>query len=51
MHHLPTPADTHDYTNATPFPAAAVWKYKAIYRVGDARIGQWSDEASITVAA
>lgn len=43
---------TPDYTDTTPFPAtAALWKYKAIFRVGDARVGQWSDEVSITVAA
>lgn len=43
---------TPDYTDTTPFPAtAALWKYKAIFRVGDDRVGQWSDEVSITVAA
>lgn len=40
------------YTDTAPLPAtAAVWKYRAIYRVGDQRVGQWSDEVSITVAA
>ncbi len=32
---------TPDYTDTTPFPATAVkWTYKAIFRVGDARVGQ-----------
>lgn len=41
-----------DYDDTFPLPAAgqsAVWKYKAIYRLGDERIGQWSDEVSVTV--
>ncbi|HCN29944.1 MAG TPA: hypothetical protein DIT64_14620 [Verrucomicrobiales bacterium] len=43
---------TPDYLDTAPLPATpAVWKYKAIFRVGDQRVGQWSDEASITVAA
>ncbi|MBL9114584.1 MAG: hypothetical protein JNJ83_06215 [Verrucomicrobiaceae bacterium] len=43
---------TPGYTDTTPFPAtAALWKYKAIFRVGDQRVGQWSDEVSITVVA
>jgi len=28
-----------------------VWKYRAIFRKGDARTGQWTDPAEITVAA
>jgi len=41
---------TPNYTDTTPLPAtAAKWKYKGIYRVADARTGQWSDEVSITV--
>ncbi|MFN0076576.1 MAG: hypothetical protein ACKVY0_08885 [Prosthecobacter sp.] len=41
---------TPDYTDTTPFPATPTkWTYKAIYRVGDQRVGQWSDEVSITV--
>ena len=36
--------------DTTPLPAtAAKWKYRAIYRVADARVGVWSDEVSITV--
>lgn len=41
-----------DYDDTFPLPAAgqsAVWKYKAIYRLADERIGQWSDEVSVTV--
>lgn len=39
-----------NFTDPTPFPqAAAQWKYKAIYRRKDQRVGQWSDEVSITV--
>jgi len=29
--------------------AAEASRYKAIFRVGDQRVGQWSDEVSITV--
>ena len=43
---------TPNYTDTTPLPTpAAKWKYRGIYRVGDARTGQWSDEVSITVGA
>jgi hypothetical protein len=41
------------YTDTAPMPAAgqsALWKYKAIYRQGDDRVGQWSDVVSIPVA-
>ncbi len=41
---------TPNYTDTTPLPATPVkWTYKAIFRLGDQRIGQWSDEVSITV--
>ena len=41
---------TPGYTDTTPLPAiAAKWKYRAIYRVADARVGVWSAEVSITV--
>jgi hypothetical protein len=41
---------TPGYTDTTPFPAAPTkWTYRAIYRVGDAQVGQWSKEVSITV--
>ncbi len=38
-----------DYLDTAALPAAgasAVWKYKAIYRLGDEEVGQWSDVAS-----
>jgi len=41
-----------DYLDTAPLPAAgasAVWKYKAIYRLHDQPVGQWSDVASISV--
>jgi hypothetical protein len=41
---------TPGYTDTTPLPATpAKWKYRAIYRVADARVGQWSSEEAITV--
>jgi hypothetical protein len=42
-----------DYTDTQAMPAAgqsALWKYKAIYRLGDERVGQWSDVVSLPVA-
>lgn len=41
-----------DYLDTAPLPAAgssAVWKYKAIYRLADEQVGQWSDVASLSV--
>ena len=41
-----------DYLDTFQLPApgvSAVWKYKAIYIMGDARVGQWSDEVKFTV--
>jgi len=39
-----------DYTDTHALPATpALWKYRAIYRLRDERIGQWSDTAQITV--
>ena len=41
-----------DYLDTAALPAAgtsAVWKYKAIYRLNDEQVGQWSDIASISV--
>jgi hypothetical protein len=29
---------------------SALWKYKAIYRLADQRIGQWSDVVNIPVS-
>jgi hypothetical protein len=41
---------TPGYTDTQPFPAApAKWTYKAIYRVGDAQTGQWSNPVTLTV--
>jgi hypothetical protein len=41
---------TPGYTDTTPFPSApAKWTYQAIYRVGDNRVGQWSNPVSIAV--
>ena len=28
---------------------SAVWKYKAIYRLGNEQVGQWSDVATVAV--
>ncbi len=37
-------------TAALPAPGtSAVWKYKAIYRLNDEQVGQWSDVASVSV--
>ena len=44
---------TPNYTDTQAFPApgqSALWKYKAIYREGDQRVGQWSDVTSVAVA-
>ena len=41
-----------DYLDTAPLPApgaSAVWKYKAIYRLRDEQVGQWSDMASVSV--
>jgi hypothetical protein len=41
---------TPGYTDNQPFPAAPVkWTYRAIYRLGDNRVGQWSKPVSVTV--
>ncbi len=43
---------TPGYTDTAPFPATpAKWTYKAIYRVNDAEVGQWSNPVSIVVQA
>ena len=44
---IPTSADYTD-TNAKP-ATGAVWKYKAIYRLRDAQVGQWSGVVSVAV--
>ncbi len=41
---------TPGYTDTAAQPATPTkWKYRAIYRVGDQQVGQWSAEVSITV--
>lgn len=41
---------TPGYTDTQPFPAAPQkWTYKAVFRVGDQRMGQWSDPVSVNV--
>ena len=41
---------TPGYTDSTPFPATPTkWKYRAIYRVDDHQVGQWSAEVSVNV--
>jgi hypothetical protein len=41
---------TPGYTDTEPFPASPTkWTYRAIYRVGDQRVGQWSKSVSIAV--
>ncbi len=41
---------TPGYTDSTPHPASpAKWTYKAIYRKGDAPVGQWTAPVSLTV--
>jgi hypothetical protein len=41
---------TPGYTDTAPFPATPTkWTYRAIYRVGDQQVGQWSKPVSVTV--
>jgi hypothetical protein len=41
---------TPNYTDTTPLPATPTkWKYRAIYRVGDAQVGVWSNTVEIMV--
>jgi hypothetical protein len=43
---------TPDYLDTTPLPQIpAKWTYKIIYRVGDQRVGQWSDEVTLVVGS
>jgi hypothetical protein len=48
--HLLSYDSTPDYLDTTPITVAAKWIYRAIFRVGDARVGQWSGPVSINVA-
>ena len=44
--------DAPNYTDLSPLPApVALWKYKAIYRLGGHQVGQWSDTVQIAVHA
>lgn len=47
------PMDTvPNYLDTAPIPPTpAVWRYKAVYRLNDNAVGQWSDIATITVGA
>ena len=41
---------TPGYVVTQPFPSTPTkWTYKAIYRAGDAQVGQWSKPESVTV--
>lgn len=41
---------TPGYVDTTLFPPAPIkWTYRAIYRVGDQQVGQWSKPVSVTV--
>ncbi len=41
---------TPGYLDATPFPATLTkWKYRAIFRLDDAQVGQWSADAIVSV--
>jgi hypothetical protein len=41
---------TPGYVDTEPFPATPTkWTYRGIYRVGDSRVGQWSNPVSVTV--
>jgi hypothetical protein len=43
---------TPGYVDTAPFPATPTkWTYKAIYRVDDAQVGQWSNPVTLTVNA
>ncbi len=48
---IPLTIDTTPNDNDTaPFPATPTkWTYRAIYRVGDAQVGLWSNEVSLNV--
>jgi hypothetical protein len=41
---------TPNYVDSAAFPATPTkWTYRAIYRLGDSRVGQWSAPVSVTV--
>ncbi len=42
--------NTPGYTDTTPLPATVTrWNYRAIFRVDDQQVGQWSAELSLAV--
>ena len=46
------PDTTPGYLDTCPRPATpAKWTYRAIYRVNDAPVGQWSAPVSVAMAA
>jgi hypothetical protein len=50
-HFLETDMHPH-FHDKSPLPTpgqSVVWKYKAIYHINDERVGQWSDEVSVSV--
>ena len=41
---------TPNYTDTAPLPATPLkWKYRGMFRVADAPVGQWSNEVSVMV--
>jgi hypothetical protein len=44
------PAKSRFGTQAFPAGQSALWKYKAIDRADDQRVGQWRDVASVAAA-
>ena len=43
---------TPGYTDTQPLPAApAKWTYKAVFRQGEAQVGNWSAPVALTVGA
>jgi hypothetical protein len=50
--HFHTITTDPNYTDTTGGPAtAALWKYKAIYRLRDEQVGNWSDVISVAVGS
>lgn len=48
---IDTVPDYNDTATLPPAGQSALWKYMAIYRLADERVGKWSDVVSIAVAA
>ena len=50
--HFHTITTDPNYTDPSAGPAtAALWKYKAIYRLRDEQVGNWSDVISVAVGS